>query len=71
MVFENIRYGTLCNSPKYTLSILLIDDGWSDRGHRNNVMLSIAKQIGVKIGPHPKHQKACVINFSTGHLEKE
>ena len=51
---ENIGYGSVYDHPALAVALLLIDDGVRDRGHRHNIFLPQADQIGVCIRPHPK-----------------
>ena len=65
---ENCSYGY--PTAKEIVIALLVDDGVEDRGHRNNILSSAYKNVGVAIGPHKKYGTMCCIDFAYGYQEK-
>lgn len=66
---ENISYG-----PKQGDAVvvsLLVDDGVASRGHRENIMSSQYKVVGVACGPHPRYRTVCVMDFAGGYQEAD
>jgi uncharacterized protein YkwD len=59
---ENIDYGH--NNGREIVMALLIDDGVPSRGHRKNLLNDAFHKIGVSIGPHPKFDYVCVMDFA-------
>jgi uncharacterized protein YkwD len=59
---ENISYGY--EDPLEILVQLLVDDGVSSRGHRENILNAAFGRVGVSIGPHDKWHFMCVIDFA-------
>jgi len=66
---ENISYGQ--SSSRDIVLQLLIDDGVSTRGHRNNIMNKNFTQVGVSFGIHSRFEKMCTIDYATGYISKE
>jgi hypothetical protein len=67
-IAENISYGF--EKPEDIVVFLLIDDGVSDRGHRENLLNGELNRIGVSIGPHRRYKAMCVMDFATGYNTK-
>lgn len=65
---ENIGYGP--SEPRLMVMQLLIDDGVSSRGHRNNQFSPDFASAGVACGPHPRYGSMCVIDFSHEFRER-
>jgi uncharacterized protein YkwD len=61
-VGENCDYGN-ANALIIFMS-LLIDEGVSDLGHRENILRAEYKFIGVSIEPHKKYRISCVIDYA-------
>jgi uncharacterized protein YkwD len=58
---ENCDYGY--NDPLTIVMDLLIDEGISDYGHRNNILDKEYNLLGVSIQPHKKYKYCCVMDF--------
>ena len=65
-VGENCSYG-YAQAIDIVLS-LLIDEGISDKGHRNNILNEGFNSVGVAIRPHKNYRVNCVIDF--GHMDR-
>lgn len=65
-VGENCSYG-YAQAIDIVLS-LLIDEGISDKGHRNNILNGDFNSVGVAIRPHKNYRVNCVIDF--GHSDR-
>lgn len=65
---ENIAYGQ--NAGRDTVVQLLIDDGVSNRGHRENNLNSAFKSVGTGFGTHKAYGYVTVIDFAGGYKEK-
>lgn len=65
-VGENCSYG-YAQAIDIVLS-LLIDEGVSDKGHRNNMLNQEFNSVGVAIRPHKNYRVNCVIDF--GHQNR-
>jgi uncharacterized protein YkwD len=59
-VGENIGYGA--HTATEIVRGLIVDDGVSDRGHRNNIFHNY-EVVGVGIGDHVAYNTMCVIDF--------
>jgi uncharacterized protein YkwD len=59
---ENISYGH--NTGRDIVVQLLIDDGVSNRGHRNNILNRSFKYAGGAIGSHSNFTYLCVIDYA-------
>jgi len=68
-IAENVSYGE--ESALMVVITLLIDDGVSSRGHRENILNQKLKQVGVVWGKHPKFDKMCVMTFGSDFTEKK
>lgn len=66
---ENISYG--CTSASKIVCSLLIDDGISNRGHRENTLNPTFRVAGIAFAPHPKYDGTCVIDLAGGFIEKK
>ncbi|CAG9313749.1 unnamed protein product [Blepharisma stoltei] len=66
---ENIDYGS--NVATEIVSSLLIDDGVSNRGHRENILNSRYNFAGVGLGPHKVYRFMCTIDFAGTYTESE
>lgn len=67
-VSENIAYDS--GTAREIVINLLIDDGVSARGHRNNIFNSSYLVTGVSCGKHPLFGGMCVCTFAGGFTEK-
>jgi len=65
---ENISYGH--NKGRDIVVQLLIDDGVSSRGHRNNILNKNFKYAGGAIGSHSKFTYLCVIDYANEYTSK-
>jgi uncharacterized protein YkwD len=59
---ENIDYGNA--DARKIVASLLIDDGVSSRGHRDNPLDPDYAFIGIGVGPHPVYEYMCVMDFA-------
>jgi len=59
---ENISYGI--DDPRMIVISLLIDDGVSDRSHRNNILNPQFTVAGISYGSHPSYGSTCVMDFA-------
>lgn len=48
---------------------MIVDDGNSSRGHRNNIFSTDFKSIGVACGPHRDYKHVVVINFAVSYKD--
>jgi hypothetical protein len=62
-IAENIAYGHI--SPQQVVIYLLIDDGISSRGHRQNFLNKDFRVIGIATGTHPSYDNMCVMEFAS------
>jgi len=67
-VAENIAYGE--NPAREVVIQLLVDDGVSDRGHRDNILDPNWGAAGVACGPHRRYQQICVIDYAAKYVER-
>ena len=67
-VAENISYGY--NTGREIVIQLIIDDGVSGRGHRNNILNRNLKYAGAAIGAHSKFSYLCVIDYANAYISK-
>ena len=59
---ENIGFG---DPPgRNMVTILLVDDGVPDRGHRKKMLSGRYTQVGIACGPHKVYRYMCVIDFA-------
>jgi len=65
---ENIDYGH--NNARDIVVQLLVDDGVSSRGHRNNILNKDFKYTGAAIGTHSVYSYLCVIDYANEYTEK-
>jgi hypothetical protein len=63
---ENISYGQ--NTGREVILQLLIDDGVSSRGHRDNNLNKNFAYVGVGIGNHSGYRTMCVLDFANQYL---
>jgi hypothetical protein len=63
---ENISYGY--NLGRDIVIQLLIDDGVSSRGHRNNILNGKFKYAGAAIGNHSEYTFMCVIDYANEYV---
>jgi uncharacterized protein YkwD len=65
---ENISYGH--NTGRDIVIQLLIDDGVSNRGHRNNILNKNFMYVGGSIGSHSSFTYLCVIDYANDYTSK-
>jgi uncharacterized protein YkwD len=65
---ENISYGH--NIGRDIVVQLLIDDGVSNRGHRNNILNRNFRYAGGAIGSHSSFTYLCVIDYANEYTNK-
>lgn len=65
---ENVDYGN--NKADRIVISLLVDDGVSSRGHRDNILSSEFKFIGVAYGSHKTYDHMFVMDFAGQYTEK-
>jgi uncharacterized protein YkwD len=65
---ENISYGH--NIGRDIVVQLLIDDGVSSRGHRNNILNKNFRYVGGAIGSHSSFTYLCVIDYANEYTNK-
>lgn len=65
---ENLSYGR--HSARDRVIQLLIDDGFSNRGHRKRLLDPSYKVAGVSCGEHPSEGSICVITIAGGFTDK-
>jgi uncharacterized protein YkwD len=63
-VGENLSYGR--QSARRRVMELLIDDGFSSRGHRMRMFDAGLKVAGISCGPHNSLGNVCVITMAGG-----
>lgn len=66
---ENISYGSA--EPREIVIQLLIDDGVSSRGHRENILNPAFRTAGAAIGPHKEFRFMCAMDFAGGFADKK
>lgn len=64
---ENISYGH--NVGRDIVVQLLVDDGVSNRGHRNNILNKNFKYVGGSIGRHSNYTYLCVIDYANRYID--
>lgn len=69
LIAENVSYGE--HTGLMVIITLLIDDGVSSRGHRENIMDSGLSLCGVKWGTHPTYDEMCAITFAATFIAKK
>jgi uncharacterized protein YkwD len=67
-ISENIAYDG--GTARDIVINLIVDDGVSTRGHRNNIFNSSYIVVGVSCGSHPLFGGMCVCTFAGGFTEK-
>jgi uncharacterized protein YkwD len=67
-VAENIGFGDAGGRNMVTL--LLVDDGVPDRGHRKKMLSGQYTQVGIACGAHKVYRHMCVIDFAEKFEEK-
>jgi uncharacterized protein YkwD len=65
---ENISYGY--NTGRAIVVQLLVDDGVSSRGHRNNILNKNFNYAGAKIDRHSEFTYLCVIDYANKYTDK-
>ena len=65
---ENIVYES--RTPRYDVIGMIIDDGTSNRGHRENLFAEEFRVIGIAMGTRPKGPSLRVVTFAGGFSEK-
>ena len=65
---ENISYGH--NNGRDIVIQLIVDDGVSNRGHRNNILNQNFKYASGAIGSHSNFSFMCVIDYASEYADK-
>ncbi len=65
---ENCAYGY--STAIEIVQELLIDDGVSTRGHRQNILKKSFTHVGVAVGSHKKYKIMCCMDFASNYKEK-
>ncbi len=66
-IAESISFGR--NNPRDVLIRLIIDDGYADRGNRNNIFEKEFQVTGVACGDDEKYTFVCVIDYAGTYTE--
>ncbi len=66
-IAESISFGR--NDPRDVLIRLIIDDGYADRGNRNNIFDKEFQVTGVACGDDEKYTFVCVIDYAGAYSE--
>ncbi len=66
---ENISYGP--DTAEQVVMQLIVDDGVSSRGHRENIFNGELRWTGVACGPHEKYRWMSVIVYAKQYDEQE
>lgn len=66
---ENIVYES--RTARYDVIGMIIDDGTSNRGHRENLFAEEFRVIGIAMGTRPKGPSLRVITFAVGFSDKK
>jgi uncharacterized protein YkwD len=66
-VAENIGFGDA--GARNMVTLLLVDDGVPDRGHRQKMLSGQYKRVGIACGAHKTYRHMCVIDFAEDYLE--
>ena len=67
---ENMAFGAFRQEDAQMVVMqLVIDDGVSGRGHRNNIFNPKFRAIGVSCGPHARYDVTCVIDYAGSYQE--
>lgn len=65
---EAVAYGS--SRARDVVMQLIIDDGASDRGHREAILDPDLQVAGVACGSHPQYRSMCTITFAGGYKER-
>jgi hypothetical protein len=66
---ENIDFGP--NDALGVIVSLTLDDGETDRPHRENIFKSDYRKVGIACGPHKTEYQMCVMDFAYDFLSKD
>jgi hypothetical protein len=66
---ENIDFGP--NDALGVIVSLTLDDGESDRPHRENIFKSDYRKVGIACGPHKTEYQMCVMDFAYDFVSKD
>ena len=67
-VGENISYNA--RGARSTVVRLLVDDGVSSRGHRENILNRNFRYAGAAVASHSSRTNSCVIDYASEFTEK-
>lgn len=67
-IAENMAFGE--NPAREVVIQLLVDDGVTDRGHRDNLLDPRWGVEGIACGPHRVYAQICVMNYAVEYVER-